>query len=227
MSFGRKSTHTRGFKMTTIIMIRHGESIANEQGRFAGHSDYDLSSLGQEQANRAGEYIKEHYKVDAIFASDLKRAFNTAVPTAKLFGLDVVADEGLRELYVGEWETLHHLEVMERYPKEFDIWMNDFANAYCPGGESIRELHDRIVPVILRLAKENDGKTIVIATHSTPVRAFECYAMGLPAERIDEAPTPVNASICVFNVEGDKASVEKFNITEHIENIITAPAFKY
>lgn len=213
--------------MTTILMIRHGESLANKEGRFAGHSDYDLSELGHEQARRAGEYIKNNYKVDAVFASDLKRAFNTGVPTAKQFGLEVVADAGLRELFVGEWETLHHLEVAKRFPKEFDVWMNDFSNARCPGGESIRELHDRIVPVILRLAKENDGKTIVIATHSTPVRAFECYAMGLPPERIDETPTPVNASICVFKVEDGKASVEKFNVTEHIDDMITLPAFKY
>ena len=213
--------------MTTIIMIRHGESLANKEGRFAGHSDYDLSELGQEQAKSAGEYIKKHYQVDAVYASDLKRAYNTALPTAELFGLEVVADEGLRELYVGEWETLHHLEVAERFPREFDVWMKDFANARCPGGESIRELHDRIVPHVLKLAKENDGKTIVIATHSTPVRAFECYAMGLPPERLDEAPTPVNASICVFKVDDGRASVEKFNITDHIENMITKPAFKY
>lgn len=213
--------------MTTVIMIRHGESVANMEGRFAGHSDYDLSELGHNQAKRAGEYIKNHYKVDAVYASDLKRAFNTGLPTAENFGLSVIADEGLRELYVGEWETLHHLEVSTRYPKEFDVWMNDFANARCPGGESIRELYDRIVPHVLKIAKENDGKTIVIATHSTPVRAFECYAMGLPPERIDEAPTPVNASICVFKVESGKASVEKFNITDHIEDMITKPAFKY
>ena len=83
------------------------------------------------------------------------------------------------------------------------------------------------MPHVLKLAKENDGKTIVIATHSTPVRAFECYAMGLPPERLDEAPTPVNASICVFKVDDKKASVEKFNITDHIEDMITKPAFKY
>lgn len=213
--------------MTTIIMIRHGESLANKEGRFAGHSDYDLSELGREQATHAGKYIKKHFTVDAVYASDLKRAYNTALPTAELFGLEVIADEGLRELYVGKWETLHHLEVAERYPKEFDVWMNDFANARCPEGESIRELYDRIVPHVLKIAAENDNKTIVIATHSTPVRAFECYAMGLPPERLDEAPTPVNASICVFKVEDGRAMVERFNITDHIEDMITKPAFKY
>ncbi len=213
--------------MTTVIMIRHGESLANKEGRFAGHSDYELSDLGREQARRAGEYIKKHYKVDAVYASDLKRAYNTSLPTAELFGLESIADKGLREIYVGEWETLHHLEVEKRYPKEFEVWMNDFANARCPGGESVRELYDRIVSHVLKLAKKNDGKTIVIATHSMPVRAFECYAMGLSPERIDEAPTPANASICVFKVEDGKAFAEKISVTEHIEDMITVPTFKY
>jgi broad specificity phosphatase PhoE len=213
--------------MTKLIMIRHGESIANKEGRFAGHSDYELSELGFEQARRAGKYIKDHYQVDVVYASDLKRAFHTALPTAELFGLEAIPDEGLRELYVGEWETLHHLEVAKRYPEDFNTWMNDFSNARCTGGESIRELYDRIVPHVLKIASENEEKTVVIATHSTPVRAFECYAMGLPPERIDEAPTPVNASICVFNVENGHATVEKFNITDHIEDMITQPAFKY
>ena len=208
-------------------MIRHGQSVANEQNRFAGHSDYDLTDLGREQARLAGEYIRKHFKVDAVYASDLKRAYYTAVPTAEMFGLTVVKDTVLRELYVGDWETLHYTEVAERFPEDFDTWMNNYSFARCTNGESIRELYDRITPRVLDLARENDGKTIVIATHATPVRAFECYAMGLPPERICEAPTPVNASICVFKVEDRLASVESFNITEHIAHIVTALEFKY
>lgn len=214
--------------MTTVIMIRHGQSVANEQNRFAGHSDYDLTDLGRTQAELAGEYIHRHYKVDAVYASDLKRAFDTAVPTARLFGLKVTPDKGLRELFVGDWETLHYTDVQKNFPKDYDDWINNYSFARCTNGESIRELYDRITPKVLELAKKNQGKTILIATHATPVRAFECYAMGLPPERICEAPTPVNASICVFKVEDDgSASVDKFNITDHIAGMVTTLEFKY
>ena len=209
-------------------MIRHGQSVANEQKRFAGHSDFDLTDLGKEQARSAGEYIYKNYKVDAIYASDLRRAYKTAIPAAELFGLPITKKKGLRELFVGEWETLEYTQVAREYPEDYDVWLNNYPFARCTEGESVNELYHRVVDCVLGLAKENDGKTILIATHATPVRAFGCKAMGLPPEKMSEAPTPVNAAICVFEVENDTASVVKYNITEHLtKDQVTELGFKY
>ncbi len=69
--------------MTRLIITRHGQSIANAQYRFAGHSDFDLSEIGHKQAELAAEYISKNFTVDYIYSSDLLRAYNTALPTAK------------------------------------------------------------------------------------------------------------------------------------------------
>ena len=75
--------------MTRIILIRHGQSIANFIGKFAGHSDFDLTELGHRQAELAAGYLLKNEKIDKIYASDLLRAYNTAVPTAKALGLEI------------------------------------------------------------------------------------------------------------------------------------------
>ncbi len=224
MSFGRKFTNIPSFKektMTQLIMIRHGQSVANEQKRFAGHSDFDLTELGRRQAELAGGYIYKNFKVDAIYASDLKRAYNTAVPTAKLFGLPIIKDTDLREIFAGEWETLEFNEIAERYPDDMSVWRNSFAYARCTGGESISELYDRCCRKILSIAAENDGKSVVIATHATPIRVFEAMARGYGYEYTTNIPFVANASINVFGVEDNKPYVIKSNITEHVEEILT------
>ena len=207
--------------MTRLILIRHGQSVANEQARFAGHSDFDLTDLGRRQAELAGEYIYKNFKVDAIYASDLKRAYNTAVPTSKLFGIPIIPDKGLRELFAGEWETVAISEIEERYSEDFSVWKNDFSHSRCTGGESIEELYNRCCAAILSIAAENDGKTVVIATHATPIRVFNTMALGYGFERTGDIPFVCNASINIFEVNDGKITIVKTDISEHVSEVIT------
>ena len=89
--------------MTEIIIIRHGETEWNKTGRFQGHSDIALSQEGRAQAAALGRNLAVD-DVDAIYASDLTRAMETAAPLAKRFGLEVIPDAALRELNFGAWE---------------------------------------------------------------------------------------------------------------------------
>ena len=78
---------------TTLIIVRHGESEANGSKRFAGHLDIPLSAKGLKQAELTAGYIKENYHVDAVYASDLQRAYHTALPIAQAFDLEVTKTE--------------------------------------------------------------------------------------------------------------------------------------
>ncbi|MBO5415910.1 MAG: histidine phosphatase family protein [Clostridia bacterium] len=203
--------------MTTLILVRHGQSVANAQHRFAGHSNFDLTDIGKEQARLAGEYIRDNFKVDAIYASDLKRAYHTALPAAGLLGLTVHKREGLREIFAGEWETLTIDEIDEQYTEDFAVWKNDFSNARCTDGESVAEVYDRVCAEILGIARENDGKCVMIATHATPIRVFETMSMGLGSEHVGDISFCKNAAINIFKVEDGTPSVVKTNITEHTD----------
>ena len=211
--------------MTQLILVRHGQSVANAQNRFAGHSNFDLTDTGHEQARLAAKYIYENFKVDAIYASDLKRAYHTATPSGKLFGLPVHKRTGLRELFAGEWETLTFDEIKQQYPDDFNVWMNDFSHARCTDGESIFELYDRACSEILSIAKENDGKTVLIATHATPIRVFECMSRGLSAEHTADIDFVINASINLFEVDNGIPSVVKTNIVDHLNSLISPLTF--
>lgn len=203
--------------MTRIIMIRHGQSEANAQSRFAGHSDFDLSELGKQQAELAAKYLYEREPLDAIYASDLLRAHNTAVPFSKLYGLPINDREGLRELFAGDWEGLTTEEIKQRYTEDFRIWREDFSKARCTGGESVAEMYERMIPEVLYLARENEGKCILLATHATPIRVIEAFSRGLSADRVHEVPFVRNSAMNIYEYDGGTLRPVKTNITEHLD----------
>ena len=208
--------------MTRIIMIRHGQSLANANDLFAGHSDFDLSDFGKTQAQMAAKYLIEREKIDAIYSSDLLRAYHTACPIGEAFGLPVIKDTSLREIFAGEWESLSFPYIAEQYPDAFGVWKKDYANACPVGGESTANVYRRIVPHILDLAKKHDGKCILIATHATVVRAFDSYARGYSEGETGNIPFYHNASINIYNCDGEKAEVIRSDIIDHLGGLATS-----
>ena len=208
--------------MTTLIFVRHGQSLANFSGIFAGHSDFDLSELGHKQAEASAEYICKNYKIDKIYSSDLLRAYNTALPVSKRLGIPVIAATDFREINGGLWEGLTFDEIAQRYPKEYKVWSTDFSNAQCPEGESARDIYLRIKKATLDLAKTNPDATLLIGAHATVIRAVECFAKGFSEYEMGKVRFTHNASINVFSYENGVLKPEKINIIEHLGDLATA-----
>ena len=210
--------------MTKIIMVRHGQSEANEQSRFAGHSDFDLTELGRKQARLAAEYLFGRERVDVIYSSDLKRAHNTAEPFSSVYGLSINDTAALREIYAGYWEGKTVAELIEEYPEDMKAWRDDFSNARCTGGEAVAELYARMVPAVCEIAERHIGQTVLITTHATPVRAIECYSRGWGAERMAEVPFVRNSAISIFEYDETDKSIKavRTDIVEHLdESLVT------
>ena len=205
-------------------MIRHGQSQANFESRFAGHSDFDLTDLGKKQAECAAKYLREiGEKPDAIYSSDLLRAHNTAAPIAREFGLPINDTEGLREIYAGSWEAMKVDDIYKTYTDAFTTWRMDIANARCTDGESVKELYARIVSFVCDLAEKNDGKTLLLATHATPVRAIDCFSRGWGAERIGDVQFVRNSAMCIFEYENGQIKPVKTDIVDHLDpSLVTA-----
>ncbi len=204
--------------ITKIIMVRHGQSQANAQSRFAGHSDFDLTELGKQQAQKAAEYLIALEKLDAIYSSDLLRAHNTALPFSNVFGLPVNDTADLREIYAGKWEGMQVDQIHAQYKEDFDVWHNDFAMARCTGGESVTELYERIVASVCKIASKHPNQTLLLATHATPVRAIECYSHGLSAEHMGEIAFVRNSALSIFEYHHESGQITsiKTNITDHL-----------
>ncbi len=201
-------------------MIRHGFSVANNEKRFAGHSDFPLTELGKRQAERCAEALK-HEHIDAIYASDLKRAFETAIPVAKTRGLDVIPTERLREIFAGEWEGKTFDELDSEYSTAFSVWKSDIGHARCTGGESPAELSSRILATLGAIAAENEGKTVCIATHATPIRAVCTAAAGLDVCDMSKIPWTANASISLFEYENGIFSAVYTSRVDHLGDLTT------
>ena len=204
--------------MTNLIMIRHGQSVANAQSRFAGHSNFDLTDLGRDQARRAAEYLyNKGQKLDIIYSSDLLRAHNTALPFSEKYSLPINDTEELREIFAGSWEAMTVDDIYEQYREDFILWRTDFSKARCTNGESTIELYGRIVATVKKLAKANEGKTILIATHATPIRAIDCCSRGWEAERIGDVCFVRNSSISIFEYENGVITPNSIDIVDHLD----------
>lgn len=204
---------------TTIILVRHGQSEANLSDTFAGHSGYSLTPLGREQAARTAEYIKKTYPVDAVYSSDLPRAFQTAEYTARAFGLPITTDAHFREICAGDWEGVHFDQLTQQYPKEFAVWQNDIGNARCPNGESVTEVIERVYNGLLGIADK--GKCIVVATHATPLRSVLWKAADNADLDIQTISWGSNCAISEFTLEDGKLTPVRVNFVEHLEGVET------
>lgn len=216
-----ESSHGADARITRLILVRHGESKANESDLFAGHSDFPLTEKGHLQAKLSAEYIVKNYTVDSIYASDLKRAYFTAFPIAKKTEIPIIPDKELREIYAGKWESMPFSEIPAVYPDEFSLWRNDIGSSRCPCGESVRELGERIVKRLKEIAEENRGKTVVVATHATPIRAVQTMCeCGDIAEMQKTAWVP-NASVTEIEYADGELKLKSAGIADHLNTLLT------
>lgn len=209
--------------MTRLIVVRHGHSTANKKAVFAGHFDVPLTEIGKKQARFVADYLCAHEKIDKILCSDLTRTKQTAAALARRLGLPVHADTSLREVFAGLWETMPFKEINQIYHKDWMNWRFCFAQARPTGGESIREHYFRITSAVHRIAQENDGKTVVLFTHCTPVRVIRAMSMGLSPERVDEAEFPLNASLAIYCYESGTLYAERTNLIVYPISCSTRP----
>jgi probable phosphoglycerate mutase len=150
---------------THILAIRHGETDWNVDTRIQGQIDIALNPHGLWQAKQVGLALAEE-KMDAIYASDLSRAFITAQHIASHHGLEVSDVISLRERHYGAFEGLTWAEIQQAHPQDAKRW-HDRDPHWVPsnGGESLVMLHARVEQMVNRLASQHIGQQIAIVTH--------------------------------------------------------------
>ena len=202
--------------MTKLLMIRHGQSVANVERIFAGHLDSPLTQLGQRQAQLTANYLYSHYPVDRVYTSDLSRAYTTGKTVADLFGLPVISHIELREIFAGLWEGESYDLLPERFAHSYAVWMKDIGNAVCDGGESVAALQSRVLGILRRICHENPDKCVVVATHATPIRALQCHCEGKCLAQMKDVPWVSNASISSFVYENGVFNIDFVSYDTHL-----------
>ena len=206
---------------TTVYLIRHGQSQGNLKDQFVGHTDIGLTELGHQQAAAAAAYLK-NIPLDAIYSSDLQRAYDTACTTARLKNMSVTKTAAMREIYGGKWETVTFPSLMDHFGQDFSVWQNDFGNARCTDGESVLELQTRIVNEVKRIAEENPGKAVAIFCHATPIRVFRAHCDGASVAAMGNIPWATNASVTHAEYENGAFRLVEYSIDDFMGSLVTA-----
>lgn len=207
--------------MTTFLLIRHGESEANLKRFFAGQCDVPLTPLGHQQAQCTAAFIAANYHVDAVYASDLQRAYDTGAHIASCFGLPVHSEPGLREIFAGQWQEMTFDLLETVHADSFGRWRENFGNAACPDGESIVQVAQRVYDTICRIAEENPGKTVAIATHATPIRTLQWRAAQLPLSEMKNVTWVSNASVSELRWENGVLTPVRISQDAHLTDMQT------
>lgn len=164
--------------MTRLIIWRHGETAWNTERRMQGQTDVELSDTGRAQAVVAAEFLAA-LRPDAIVASDLRRATDTASALAALTGLDVALDKRLRERSCGQWEGLTSDEIEQRWAEPYARWQRGLpvGIADVEGGD---DLGKRVAPALREAADRTPGGTVVVVGHGSASREGAGELLGWP-----------------------------------------------
>ena len=206
---------------TKIYFIRHGESEGNMRNTFLGHADLDLSPLGHEQAKLTAKYLK-NIPCDAIYSSDLKRAYNTALETANLKGMQIIKSRNLREIFAGKWENQMFSDLEKNFNDTYKVWLENIGRACCDEGESVEELQNRFVSEVIKIAKENTGKTVFIFTHATPIRVLKAKCDNVSLDEIKNISWATNASVTIAEYKEEKLHIVEYSKDDFLGDMITA-----
>lgn len=206
---------------THVVLIRHGQSLGNAEGRFGGHTDTPLSSRGRKQAEATARALASE-KFDAIYSSDLPRAIETASPLAKLTGAPLETTEALRERSVGVMEGLTFEEAAEQHPEQYQALLRrDFEHVLL-GGESYRQMLDRASRKLDEVIEQNRGGRIAVFTHTGTICILILHLMGaLDAPELKPVwIATANCGIARFDLRTDGfVRVLVINDTRHLAGI--------
>ena len=150
--------------LTRVVAVRHGETDWNVQTRIQGQIDIALNAAGREQTRRLGRALADE-QFDAVYASDLRRAADTARAVAERRGLRVRTEVSLRERAFGDFEGLTWAEVEQQHPEASRRWRERDASFGPPGGETLAVFYERSVSALAAIAARHRGEHIAIITH--------------------------------------------------------------
>jgi phosphoserine phosphatase len=199
----------------TLIVVRHGQTNWNVNGRYMGWTDEPLNDEGVRQAQSVARRLRE-WPISAVYSSPLQRAARTAEIVAGPHSVVVQKIDELGEMRIGAWEALFARDIAATYPDLWRTWRTNPGDFRMPGGESLGEVRERVIRAFDRITAESEGKMVLAVTHDVVVRLLSaaCLGAGLDIYRRLEVG---NASITVMERDGGRLRLRVLNDTAHLE----------
>jgi broad specificity phosphatase PhoE len=164
--------------MTTLYLVRHGQTAWNREEVFRGRADIPLNDTGRKEALLTGRYL-ERVKVDSIYSSPLSRAVETAEAIARYQGKEVQISQGLIDIDFGRWQGVSHEKVKERYGDLYRQWNGTPHLVRFPRGESLEDVRERALRVIDEIVRDHADETLLMVSHRVVNKTMLCGLLGL------------------------------------------------
>jgi len=205
-----------------MILVRHGQSTWNREHRIQGQLDPPLSGEGRRQAELLGRRLAGR-RLAGFYASDLKRAFETAQAIESLVDLKPDPTAGLREIYLGEWEGLRTDEIAQRFPEAWARWTEKPDWDLVPGGEGAARFESRVNASLDEILGRHAQGDILLVTHGGVIQVALHRVIGRPSTAL--FPFKIqNASISVIEAREGRMVIAGSNDVAHLEPaLVTEP----
>ena len=207
--------------MTQLILIRHGQTLWNQQHRVQGHSDSPLAEVGMRQARLLARRLAQ-MEFTTLYSSDSGRAHHTARNIAEVTGHDIVVDRRLRERHFGVFEGLTFAEIQVRYPEAYARFRSRDPAYAVPGGESLLAFRERALGCLHDIAARHAQELVVVVTHGLVLDLIyrAAQGIGLGERRMHDL---VNAGINRLRFEAGTWHIEVWGDGAHLEEGLLTP----
>ncbi|WP_135303408.1 histidine phosphatase family protein [Haloarcula amylovorans] len=193
--------------MSTVLVVRHGETAWNREGRVQGWAPTELTDRGREQATALGSWLAENYDVDRVRSSDLQRTRETAehaVDAAEALP-DPTVDESWRERGFGVYQGFLAKDLFDRHPGHEPEASVSVLDAAPEGGESIVAFCDRVESAWTEFCETvDDGETVVLVTHGGVIKILLSVVADRGREQTLSGHSPPNCSVTEIRLDGDE-----------------------
>ena len=164
--------------MTSLYLVRHGQTAWNKEEIFRGRTDVPLDKTGFKQAELAGEYFKR-MEIHGIYSSPLLRAWETAQKIAQFHNLKVEPLKGILDMSFGDWEGHSHQEIRKIDSETYRQWVESPQLVRLPGGESLDDVRSRAMGALEGVIQKHQEKAIILVSHRVVCKVLICAILGL------------------------------------------------
>lgn len=200
-----------------LILVRHGETRHNMEGKAIGINPMGLDDRGRRQAMRAAEALAPFAPV-ALYASPLPRALETASIISQRTGVEVCPRENLKEADLGLLDGLTRDEMRQQHPEFMETWSKDASTAVMPGGESILQVQERAWGTIEEIRGLHPEDNVVVVSHTFTILALVCKLLGMPLSNFQRLHVDL-ASITQFRIRPERVTMIRYNDQYHLEGL--------
>jgi broad specificity phosphatase PhoE len=201
-------------QVTTLLLIRHGQTDHNAAGRWQGHLDVPLNENGQAQAQALAQRLAD-WPIEAVYSSDLQRAAQTAVAIATPHTLQPTFDPIWRERDVGAFQSLNSQEIQTKFPA---VWADMLKTGVLnpPNGEHQTSLRERAERALAQVLSQHEGQMIAIVSHGALLNGLISNVLGIPRERFGRFRLNGNTGLSIVENNSRGPVLTLLNDTSHL-----------